>query len=648
MTGIGFFNLGARAENIVYPLDSGVLNVKEAPFGATGNGTTDDTVAIQKAISAGLNRHKIVYFPNGTYLLSDTLRWNDGTAHHGGWGRFLSLQGQSQSRVILRLKAYAPGFTDTSHPRALIQTASGDDANRYSDLNGEGNQGFENHIRNLTVEVGRGNLGAIGIDYQVSNWGALREVTLKSRCADDGGYIGINLQRRDNGPGLIKNVTIDGFQYAVIAHQEIVQMTMEYLTLRNQRVVGIQEENSVFAIRKLTSVNRVPAVRVMGNGLLDLLESTLTGGAGMVSAIEIKDAESRALIRHLDTKGYVSAIRKQGKAVPGQKIIEYVSEVTRSLFPPRSAPLTLPVQETPTYSASGLGDWKSVGKAGGRDDSAAIQAAMNSGKSTIYFPSGDFRVSRTIRIPATVRMVLGIGSTLDITKDLKDRPVFRLIDRGTHVTIIDRLTVTNKGTVLIEQASPRTLVLRDIGNFGGEIYRAKAGAGSLFVEDVAGAGYHFVPGQRVWARQFNSEGPSNPQVVNDGADLWVLGHKTEGTLVAFRTQQGGNTEVYGSLLYTFGDSGKPAFSSEDSSMSLSFAGMTYLGPGGFYSVLIEETRGGETRLLHKGKVTARGGGVSVPLYVGIPVLPRGRPIFMQRGRPQIIKRRRSKAARSSP
>jgi hypothetical protein len=38
-------------------------------FGATGNGTTDDTTAIQAAIATG----KTIYFPNGNYLVSSTI-----------------------------------------------------------------------------------------------------------------------------------------------------------------------------------------------------------------------------------------------------------------------------------------------------------------------------------------------------------------------------------------------------------------------------------------------------------------------------------------------------------------------------------------------------------------------------------------------
>lgn len=49
-----------------------VLNVRD--YGATGNGTTDDTLAIRAAISAALNGEtKTVYFPSGNYLVTGKL-----------------------------------------------------------------------------------------------------------------------------------------------------------------------------------------------------------------------------------------------------------------------------------------------------------------------------------------------------------------------------------------------------------------------------------------------------------------------------------------------------------------------------------------------------------------------------------------------
>jgi len=52
------------------------VNVKDPTYGATGNGTTDDTTAIQAAINACLGGG-IVFFPQGTYLISATLQLPD-------------------------------------------------------------------------------------------------------------------------------------------------------------------------------------------------------------------------------------------------------------------------------------------------------------------------------------------------------------------------------------------------------------------------------------------------------------------------------------------------------------------------------------------------------------------------------------------
>lgn len=58
----------AGADSVFWPEDSGYVNVKT--LGAAGDGKTDDTAAIQRAY-AGKNR--AIYFPPGTYLVSDTI-----------------------------------------------------------------------------------------------------------------------------------------------------------------------------------------------------------------------------------------------------------------------------------------------------------------------------------------------------------------------------------------------------------------------------------------------------------------------------------------------------------------------------------------------------------------------------------------------
>jgi hypothetical protein len=66
----------AQTPDVLFPENSGAVNVRS--YGATGDGATDDTAAIKAAMKAAMGydvRGKTVYFPAGTYVVSDTLLW---------------------------------------------------------------------------------------------------------------------------------------------------------------------------------------------------------------------------------------------------------------------------------------------------------------------------------------------------------------------------------------------------------------------------------------------------------------------------------------------------------------------------------------------------------------------------------------------
>jgi len=67
------------------PLKTNLFNVMN--YGATANGTTDDTAAIKAAIgAAGTNGGGIVYFPGGTYLATQSLTMSNGVELRGVFG----------------------------------------------------------------------------------------------------------------------------------------------------------------------------------------------------------------------------------------------------------------------------------------------------------------------------------------------------------------------------------------------------------------------------------------------------------------------------------------------------------------------------------------------------------------------------------
>jgi hypothetical protein len=63
------------------------INVKDSAYGATGNGVSDDTAAIQAALTAASTNGATVVFPPGTYLVSAALLCTCGTSLLGTGGR---------------------------------------------------------------------------------------------------------------------------------------------------------------------------------------------------------------------------------------------------------------------------------------------------------------------------------------------------------------------------------------------------------------------------------------------------------------------------------------------------------------------------------------------------------------------------------
>ncbi|HYH82393.1 MAG TPA: glycosyl hydrolase family 28-related protein [Longimicrobium sp.] len=94
----------AIVEGVLYDKGGAVFNVKHSDFGAVGDGTTDDTLAIQAAITAATlqlsnnaatavsAKGSIVYFPMGIYKISSTLHLSSGVSIRGAGMRTTQLK----------------------------------------------------------------------------------------------------------------------------------------------------------------------------------------------------------------------------------------------------------------------------------------------------------------------------------------------------------------------------------------------------------------------------------------------------------------------------------------------------------------------------------------------------------------------------
>jgi hypothetical protein len=576
-----------------FPSTPFVVDVTQPPYNAKGDGVTDDTEALQSALNEHVGRHRLLYFPNGTYLVTRTLTWPKKWHGRDNWGKTF-LCGQHRDRAILRLKDAT--FTDPAKPQAIMWCGGFGSADW-----------FHNYVENLTFDVGQGNAGATALQFYSNNSGAVRDCRFLAGAGS--GTIGLDLGHRDmNGPLLVRNCEVAGFRIGVATAHGVNGQTFENLLLRGQRDVAFQNQGQAISIRNLTSENSVPAVS--SYGVFTLVNATLTGqgqasnapaivnyNGGRIFLRDIRAAGYRRALADMQTPDFAAAFRIAGEDKPGSlgpDLAEYCSHAPSSPFPSPPRSLRLPVKETPELPLDALATWANVDAFGAdptgqADSSAAIQKAMDSGASTVFLP-GSYNLRSTITIGSKVHRILGLGGMINYGKGL--RPDFRLGEGGPPVVSLEHFAHIGGG---LEIATRRTLVMRNISDCP-IISTPAAEGGEIFLEDVVTHDLK-LRRQRLWARQLNIENEGT-HLTNDGSDVWILGYKTErgGTLLA--TRGGGRSEVLGGFSYTT-TAGKlaPMFMNDNSSVFTFFNEVCFNGDP--FAVRIVETRGQETRTLGK-------------------------------------------------
>ena len=602
--------LAARAEDIVFPPDAGVVDVTQAPYYAKGDGQTDDTEAIQQALLEHPHANAIIYLPNGTYLVSASLEWpgdKDGELAQ----RATILQGQSRAGTVIRLIDYAPGFGSTGRPLPLLWTGAG----RASHL--------RNAVRNLTLRTGVGNPGVIGLQFAANKQGCVRDVTIISEGRT--GLVGLDLSQIEyQGPCLIQRVRVEGFDVGVSTANSVQSVTLEDLELVGQLNAGLRNRGQVVTVRHLRSTNSVVAVQNSDEtGFVTLLDATLQGLPAKRPSPAVLN---RGLLfaRHLATPGYTNAIENRAgyvEGASGPEVREFVSHPILNLFAAPQYALSLPAEETPPVPWDALDAWDGPLAHGGKgddtkDDSAAIQAAVDSGAGTVYLPNGVWTIRTTVELHKNVRRVIGCEARLILDLPAGE-PAFRLAGGTAPVVIVERLELQPAQRLFIEQASDRVLVLSSCE--GASLNWT--GKGDVFLEDVASRQPWTIPaGRRLWARQWCVEVPGT-KILNDGGQLWLLGLRTEmpGTLID--TRAGGKTELLGGLCFSSGTwKADPMFRLTDSSASFCLTETSL--SGNPYQTIVTETRKGLTRRLsNRGlsddqRLPVRVGGIALPLFTG--------------------------------
>jgi len=595
------------AENIVFPADlRTIIDVTKPPYNCDNTGNIDCTEAliramddvlrptyegqktIEKELAADprpdfvhpssvenlkrngkwqaifpseLSPARIIYFPNGTYKVSNTICYTFPDLHNSiknELNRQIVFQGQSEKGTVIRLMDNCPGFEKGANKPVISYM-----------LKERSNVSMANYFENITINIGKGNEGAAGLRFFSNNSGCVRNVTIKTEDPMKRGATGLLLDKYNISGDLFKNITIDGFDYAIQLIPNRIYSVFEHITISNQRVAGFLVDEMLVSIRGLKSTNSVPGLLFTGqSGHVVLIDSEFKNIEG------VKDAPQNTAIefnngilfaRNIKIEGFNSAISRYGTQIlKGGNISEYSSKGIFTLFPLKEKKsMNLPIEETPEIAwEQDMKQWVSVNSFGAKgdgktDDTKAIQKALKSGKRNIYFQPGRYLINGQLTVPATVQRInfmycdLAAGEKL---RAMADKGTFIINEESQTPLLIEDLFAFEAfqgQQYFIDHASRRTLILSDLHVQVGAMYTNSVSGGKVFIENVANTD-QFEPnpncytfkGQTVWARQFNPE-RGNPEVINDNSKLWVFGMKVEGNGTAFLTKSNGYTEVLG-------------------------------------------------------------------------------------------------------
>lgn len=555
---VASFSLALDAGEIVFPNDSRAFIDVKRDCGASGDGKTDDTQALQTAIERGCQNY-VLYLPNGTYRITRPLVFQKSSKGNEGSMVGPWIFGQDRDKTIIKLVDQAEGFGDPRKPQEAIRgQARPDGARMNADF-------FDRTLVNVTIDTGK-NPGAVGIKFYSNNTGLLRHVRLLGD-----GACGIDLGFNDqNGPLLIQDVAIEGFAVGIRTEHLLNAQTLSRVTIR-AREVGLHHRGQVLAAEQLNIINAPVAVDSGGNGVLTLTDCRFeapTGGGD--AAIKLDKATLYA--SRLSTPGYTAAIATTGIAgggAAGPEVAEYSSSPAKVLGQdvPTSGLRLKPEQEPDIEMSCYPGEWVCANDFGAKtgdneDDAPAIQKAIddaaNRGAKTVYLlPSrgGDpnwYTLKQDIRVHGSVNCITGIGFVRILGGDSADprypenlaKFVVAADPAGAKTVLFQHLQVFSpRPSFGIEVQTPsRTVVCRTTG---GTVI-ARAGT-TVFMSNCVGHCYQEA-GSKIWMRQWNTErGPDKVQINtrNDGGQLWILGMKTEAKSVKLATLNGGRSEVLG-------------------------------------------------------------------------------------------------------
>jgi hypothetical protein len=475
--------LPMRAQSVfpMRPDDPHAVYLEGGAFGAAADGKADDSAAIQAAIDRvqETTEQGIVFVAEGRYRISRTIHLWSG----------IRLIGYGAHRPVFVLGANTPGFQEGHEflgtGRYMLQfvsrrPAAGEpvvDANEFT---------FYTGISNLDFEIAAGNPAAIGVRFHVAQHSFLQHMRFQ---VGDG-----RAALEDVGNGAI-DLQIEGGEYGIISVRTSPawQFLLMDSSLTGQRRAAIHTQEVGMTLVRDRIAHTPVAVEVTRGMTEQLYGRDLVLEEIGQSAIVLGDARKA---HHQVTLDNI-VCRNVPQFVQGQTGSSGTFAVVGSSHPYVEEHLTLGLEIGPDGRERGvevrhkertgagkavasdipalppMQEWVNVRTLGvngdGADDTAALQAAID-GYRVLYFPSGTYRVTDTLRLradsvligfnPATTLITVtdeaakftGVGEAMPVVESAKGGAAI-LTGIGIGTGMMDK-----RAAGLVWRAGPRSMV----------------------------------------------------------------------------------------------------------------------------------------------------------------------------------------------
>jgi sugar lactone lactonase YvrE len=406
------------------PDDAHAVDLTNQDFGARGDGAADDSDALQRAIDRAQEtvHHGIVLVPEGRYRLTRTIHVWAG----------IRLIGYGAKRPVFVLAANTPGFQEGADRDMLWftdeRTPEGEpiaDASEFT---------FFSAVSNIDFEIGEGNAAAVAVRFNVAQHSFVAHADFRLGSARaamehvgnqafdihvEGGQYGIVTGKTSPAwQFLLMDSSFEGQKVAAISTHEAgmtlvrdrfasVPVAVEIPANEVEQLYGrdLEMRNIAEAALKLGDTENLRNEITLENVACDQVKRFVLEGAGY--GVPLSEAQmpswklfatpAGSFVERRFTLGLEIAPDGRERGMVEQQHDEVTLHAAMSVM--QSDIPALP----PMRSWVNVRDLGAKGD-GGSDETAVLQKAIDT-HPALYFPSGFYRLSGTLRLKANTVLI---------------------------------------------------------------------------------------------------------------------------------------------------------------------------------------------------------------------------------------------------